>query len=271
METIHNEKMNIDVNSDHYLERESMILAYKAYLLHHKRYKRNTLLKCVDKINELDSSFPFLLITEDYLNIFCDRLYELNIVATIPLLNKIYTCKNYREMLDIFKDQRPFIYLPYSNKWLKREYYESEYRDKGIDNRLLELYIRYHELLPIAFNSEYNCSGRDAQRHALEYILNAMLCEAWINGEENFDYIASRIKDLVNHDIQDYMELRGMIPQTYSYTEDDGTIVTVSPFFVERKKDWATFTDYTKTKDYSDLYDEVYHQLKDGYENELIR
>ena len=205
MEKKLSETYDVKFNIDHFNERESLFnecLHFGA--LHWDNIDDNDIRDCVDKINELDSSFPFAVINRHYIAAlseiypYCDRFSEA-ITLILDYFKQIYNPRDYHDVIDIFS-KLPADFCSRNNK---------EY----IDPRIIKLMDCYHNLgrdivEARGYKSEFEVSG-------YRYIGACMAAETFISLEDDYESVYKKIYELAStFDLKEYAKVMNLIELT---------------------------------------------------------
>ena len=194
-------KFGIKLNTDHFYERENLYAELIKFAMYHCDDNVRQVKKCVDMINELDSSFPFYLINDSFIeeigySIYCDdEIYEW-IIEIFDHLKDIYTSGDYHKVVE-----RTYYGLEIS-------FGSHECNRKHVDPRLLTLMENIIKG-PDYIDHKYLKGGEFAY-WGYRYILTCMYAEAFILGRDNYDEINEKFKELSSiFDIREFAYIRG--------------------------------------------------------------
>ena len=255
MEQEYSRKLGIKLNKENFSGREHMAKECLTFLTCDLGYDDNIYKMIIEFINTLDSNFSFELINTNYLRLTCKR----EIFPGLKRLNRLYMCKDYHEMIDLLDNLVDCRDL------------ESSSLTEGVDKRVIDLLKVYHLIVEDIFN----CPGIFSNRvhyGVLIYIAEAMLLEAWINGEENYDEIRNQVNGLFDNNFREFLELRGFIKPEVTYVNRKGSTVTVTPFGRRVSQGcWTTYREKGTDRLYYKEYDYVYQMVKENYmQNKIV-
>ena len=162
-------RYNVYLNVDNFEKREQVVEKCAFYARSKGRSFSHVIL-CINLINSLDSNFPFDAVTG-------------------PLLNMLTSMNPNSDTTNHIKftiDTLPGVIL--------EEGMESYMGFPVSLRKVFRAYCKIGRLI-----SEVKGYGNFFDIRAFNYISAAMLAEAWLNGEENFDYIKEEINNLLNN------------------------------------------------------------------------
>ena len=194
-------RYNVYLNVDNFEKREQVVEKCAFYARSKGRSFSHVIL-CINLINSLDSNFPFDAVTGPLLNMLTHMNHESDNITnhikfTIDFVNKLIRPNNYREFAELF-DTLPGVIL--------EEGMESYMGFPVSLRKVFRAYCKIGRLI-----SEVKGYGNFFDIRAFNYISAAMLAEAWLNGEENFDYIKEEINNLLNNfNAKEFTLLRGL-------------------------------------------------------------
>ena len=241
MKLKHSDKYGVDLNVDNFEKREQLVGVCLEFA---KRCGGSIdhVIPCIKTINELDSNFPFDLITSDYLCFISNasgkiRLTSKSLLYNIIILKKIYSPSDYHDILSVFKALSLANIIMEKNKII------------NIDSRFLKLLDNYNKAHDNALNDLFKYDVLIVS--SFKYIYDAMLADAWVSGLDDYSFIKEKVDSLrENFDVDEFIYLRGLWQNTI-----EGDFVSVE----------------AATEQIDAVFDYVYQYLKENGNAPVIK
>ena len=258
MEKKYSEKYDVYLNANNFEEREEVLNVCKYYV---ERFvgssygsKKETI-KCVDIVNNLSDDFPFETITFPFLKVMrqiSPSKYNVreHLEYCLPFLYRIRYPKDYRDLVDIL------LHLPLDL------FDEVKAHDIGFSDRFENL---FHNCKKMSLNICCVFNGDMFRTAVYRYVAASMYVEAYLNGEENLDYIKDEINNLMKtFDVKEFAMVRGLQSLAKTGTYKENVIYhDCEGFSIE----------YKGTGGLDDIYEYIYQFIKEkrNEDNQLIK
>lgn len=236
------------LNKDNFLKRELLLGVCIRYALFNEGLSEDVI-PCIDIINNLDDNFPFDIISikfiEDLLletNLYNGSISR-NLIEALEFLRKMYSPKNYKEVLETFDAfSSTFIDVAINEGYALDERYIALYKQYDA----MDDYIVRNTKKPSFFAME-----------VYKYIAGAMYAEAYINKIDDVNYIGELMKDILeNFDPEEFTIVRGIYRLENNYIDlpADKSIMELLNWLDRCKRD--------------EISDYIYQYIKEEYYKE---